>query len=144
MSPWLLVLLMAIVLSPLSMLAPSRHQRGRMDTRLLARRMGVAMQLTPQEWPYWLANQPAGSCPQYYLVRRRAKDSWCYWQNEPGQWVNKWREPCVDAPLLEQLQQLPMDAFKVESNEQMLSVYWGERGAKEALAKVVDFLKAVA
>lgn len=126
------------------MLAPSRHQRGRMEVRLLARRMGVAMQLTPQDWPYWLVSQPPCSCPQYYLVRRQAKESWSYWQIEPGQWVNKWREPCDDVSLLAQLQTLPHDAFKAEANEQMLSVYWGERGAKEALSKVVDFLKSAA
>lgn len=144
MSPWLLILLMAIVLSPLSMLAPSRHQRGRMDTRLSARRLGLAMQLTPQEWPYWLVFGPPSSCPQYYLVRRKGKDSWCYWQMEPGQWVNKWREPCECASLLTQLQALPPDVFKVDANEQMLSVYWGERGGKEALSKVAEFLQSTA
>jgi hypothetical protein len=63
---------------------------------------------------------------------------------EPGQWVNKWREPCADQALLVQLQALPADAFKVEATDQMLSVCWGERGASEALEAIVAFLQAKA
>ena len=143
MSPWFLLLLLAFLLSPLAWLVPSRHQRGQMDVRLQARQMGVAMQLSRQEWPHWLPRQPPGSCPQYHRARRRGQvDSWCYWQLEPGQWVNKWRELCPDQDLLEQLQGLPADAYKAEATAQMLSVCWGERGAREALEKVVGFLKA--
>lgn len=143
MSPWFLLLLLAFLLSPLAWLVPSRHQRGQMDVRLQARQMGVAMQLSRQEWPHWLPRQPPGSCPQYHRARRRGQvDSWCYWQLEPGQWVNKWREPCPDLALLEQLQGLPADAYKAEATAQMLSVCWGERGARKALEKIVGFLKA--
>jgi hypothetical protein len=114
-----------------------------MDVRLQARQMGVAMQLSRQEWPHWLLRQPPDSCPQYHRARQRGRvDSWCYWQLEPGQWVNKWREPCPDQALLEQLQSLPADAYKAEATAQMLSVCWGERGAREALEKIVGFLKA--
>jgi hypothetical protein len=143
MSLWLLVLLLAVMLSPLALLAPSRRQRGQMDVRLQARRMGVAMQLAPQQWPHWLLREPPDTCPQYHCVRRRGQaDSWCYWQLEPGQWVNKWREPCADQPLLVRLQALPVDVFKVEATEQMLAVCWGERGAPAALESIVEFLKA--
>ncbi|MDX1298928.1 MAG: hypothetical protein R3260_11935 [Pseudomonas sp.] len=143
MSPWFVVLLLAVMLSPLAWLAPSRRQRGQMDVRLQARRMGVAMQLSPQAWPHWLLRQPPESCPQYHHARRRGRvDSWCYWQLEPGQWVNKWREPCADQALLGQLQVLPVDVFKVEATDQMLSICWGERGASAALEKIVSFLKA--
>lgn len=143
MNPWLLLLLVAVLLSPLVWLVPSRHQRGQMDVRLQARQMGVAMQLSRQEWPHWLPRQPPGSCPQYHRARRRGQvDSWCYWQLEPGQWVNKWREPCADQALLEQLQGLPADVYKVEATTQMLAVCWGERGAREALEAIVAFLKA--
>jgi len=143
MSLWLVVLLLACVLSPLVWLVPSRRQRGQMDVRLQARRLGVAMQLSPQEWPHWLVRQPPHSCPQYHRARRRGQqDNWCYWQSEPGVWLNKWREPCVDDALLGQLQVLPADVFKVEATAQMLAVCWGERGGAEALQKVVDFLQA--
>lgn len=143
MNLWLLVLALAVMLSPLAWLAPSRRQRGQMDVRLQARRMGVAMQLAPQQWPHWLLREPPDTCPQYHCVRRRGQtDSWCYWQLEPGQWVNKWREPCADQPLLARLQALPADVFKVEATEQMLAVCWGERGAKAALESIVEFLQA--
>lgn len=142
MSPWFLLLFLALMLSPLAWLVPSRRQRGRMDVRLQARRMGVAMQLAPQVWPHWLVLHPPESCPQYHCARRRGQqDSWCYWQMEPGQWVNKWRELCTDQALLAQLQELPADAYKVEATTQMLSVCWGERGGSVALDKVVGFLK---
>ena len=145
MSLWLVVLLLAFILSPLAWLVPSRRQRGQMDVRLQARRMGVAMQLSPQEWPHWLVRQPPHSCPQYHRARRRGQeDSWCYWQSEPGVWLNKWRESCVDEALLEHLQALPADVFKVEATAQMLAVCWGERGEAEALQKIVDFLQAKA
>jgi hypothetical protein len=145
MSLWLVVLLLAFILSPLAWLVPSRRQRGQMDVRLQARRLGVAMQLSPQEWPHWLVRQPPYSCPQYHRARRRGReDSWCYWQSEPGVWLNKWREPCVDEALLEQLQALPVDVFKVEATAQMLGVCWGERGDAEALQRIVDFLQAKA
>lgn len=142
MSPWFLLLLLVCLLSPLSWLVPSRRQRGQMDVRLQARRMGVAMQLSRQEWPHWLLREAPLSCPQYHCARRRGQpDTWCYWQIEPGQWVNKWREPCAEEALLTQLQVLPADAFKVEATEQMVSVYWGERGGQDALEKIADFLK---
>ena len=132
MSPWFLLLLLAFMLSPLAWLMPSRHQRGQMDVRLQARRMGVAMQLSRQEWPHWLLRQPPHSCPQYHRARKRGQiDSW-------------WREPCADHALLTQLQALPADAFKVEATDQMLSVCWGERGASEALEAIVAFLQAKA
>ena len=143
MSPWFVLLFVAILLSPLTWLVPSRHQRGRMDVRMQARRLGVAMQLSPQDWPHWLLQLPPGSCPQYYCARRRGQvDSWCYWQVAPGQWLNKWREPCDDAALLAQLQALPADVFKVEATDQMLLVCWGERGASAALEKIAEFLQA--
>jgi hypothetical protein len=143
MSPWVLLFFLVVLLSPLAWLVPSRYQRGQMEVRLHARRMGVAMQLSPQEWPHWLPRQPPDPCPQYHRARRRGQvDSWCYWQVEPGQWMNKWREPCSDQALLAELQTLPVDAFKVEASGQMLSVCWGERGADAALQKIVDFIQA--
>jgi hypothetical protein len=145
MNLWLLLLLLAVMLSPLAWLAPSRRQRGQMDVRLQARRMGVAMQLAPQQWPHWLLRQPPDSCPQYHRARRRGQvDTWCYWQTEPGQWVNKWREPCADTALLAQLMTLPVDAFKVEATAQMLAICWGERGEAQALESVVEFLNVKA
>ena len=102
---------------------------------------GMAGSVTPSAWADGCA--PTGSCPQYHQARRRGQvDRWCYWQLEPGQWVNKWREPCADEALLTELQALPADAFKVEATDQMLSICWGERGAGAALEKVVGFLKA--
>jgi hypothetical protein len=143
MTPWILLLLLALVLSPLSWLIPSRHQRGRMDVRLQARRMGVAMQLARQEWPHWFAQEPPSPCPQYHRARRRGQhDCWCYWQVEPGKWLNQWREPCVDVPLAEQLAALPVDVFKVEATAQMVALYWGERPQPDALQTIADFLQA--
>jgi hypothetical protein len=145
MNYWLMLLLLALVLSPLSLLMPSRRQRGRMDVRLQARRMGLAMQLSPQQWPHWMVQAPPDSCPHYHRARRRgSKDTWCYWQAEPGVWLNKWREPCDSTLLLEQLRGLPGDVYKVEANERMLAVWWGERGGQDALERVAEFLKSQA
>jgi hypothetical protein len=142
MSVWLILLIVAFVLSPLSMLMPSRRQRGRMDVRLQARRTGVAMQLSSEQWPYWLIEEPPGQCPQYYRARSRGRqDCWCYWQIEPGQWLNKWREPCTDAPLVEQLSSLPVDVYKAEATTQMISLCWGERGGEDALGEIASFLQ---
>jgi hypothetical protein len=114
-----------------------------MDVRLQARRMGLAMQLSRETWPHWLAQEPPNTCAQYHRVRRSGhQDSWCYWQAEPGKWVNKWREPCGDSPLAEQLADLPGDVFKVEATAQMVALYWGERAQPGALQKVADFLLA--
>lgn len=143
MTPWIVLLLLAVVLSPVALLMPSRHQRGRMDMRMQARRLGLAMQLSRQEWPHWLSVTPPSPCPQYYRARRRGQvDSWCYWQMAPGNWVNQWREPCPDALLLEQLCSLPADVYKAEASVQMVSLYWGERASPEALQKIADFLVA--
>jgi hypothetical protein len=143
MSPWFILLLLAFVLSPLSWLIPSRRQRGRMDVRLQARRMGLAMQLSRQQWPHWLAPEPPHSCAQYHRARRRGQqDSWCYWQAEPGAWVNQWREPCADQVLAEQLARLPADVFKAEASPQMIALYWGEREQADALQRIADFLLA--
>lgn len=142
MSPWIPLLLVALALSPLAWLVQSRRQRGQMDVRLQARRMGVAMQLMPQDWPHWLERLPPSPCPQYHRVRRRGRqDSWCYWQYEPGQWLNKWREPCEDSVLLAQLLELPADVFKAEASTQVVVLYWGERGGEEALQQIAGFLQ---
>lgn len=143
MTPWLILLLLAFVLSPLSWLIPSRRQRGQMDVRLQARRMGLAMQLSRQQWPHWLTPEPPSSCAQYHRARRRGHlDNWCYWQAEPGAWVNQWREPCADQVLAEQLARLPADVFKVEASPQMIALYWGEREQADALQRIADFLLA--
>ena len=55
MTVWIVVSILLVVLSPLAWLRPSRHQSGRMALRMEARRIGLSMQLAPQEWPHWLA-----------------------------------------------------------------------------------------
>ena len=143
MSPWIVLLLLAFVLSPLSWLIPSRRQRVQMDVRQQARRMGLGMQLARQQWPHWLEQAPSGTCAEYHRARRRdQRDTWCYWQSAPGLWVNQWREPCDDAVLSEQLAHLPLDVYKVEATAQMVALYWGERAAEDAVQRIADFLLA--
>src|SRR5690606_29972983 len=102
MTWWLVPLLIFVLLSPLTWLLPSRRQRGQMGVRLAARRQGLSMQLTPQSWPHWMEPEPPDPCPQYALTRRQgAAQPLDLWQIEPGHWVNQWREPIVDAALLE-------------------------------------------
>lgn len=144
MTFWLVAFLLLAVLSPLVWLLPSKGQRGRMDLRLQARRMGLAMQLSRQDWPHWLPQEPPGSCAQYHRPRLRGRDAWCYWQSEPGVWLNQWREPCEDAALLAHLQALPKDVYKIEASSQMVALYWGERGNAEDLARIAGVLKALA
>ena len=143
MSPWIVLLLLAFVLSPLSWLVPSRRQRGQMDVRLQARRMGLGMQLSRQQWPHWLSPVPPDTCAEYHRPRRRDRhDNWCYWQSAPGVWVNQWREPCADELLASQLVDLPDDVYKVEASAQMVVLYWGERSRGDALKRIADFLSA--
>lgn len=145
MTMWIVVGLLAVVLSPLAWLVPSRRQQGQMDMRLAARRMGLAMQLSRQEWPHWLTPEPPNPCAQYHRGRRTGQvDAWCYWQPEPGLWVNQWREPCTDAHLLTQLATLPADVYKVEAGPRMLALCWGERGETETLSRVAAVLTALA
>ena len=88
--------------------------------------------------------RPANStCAQYHRARRRGhRDSWCYWQVEPGTWLDQWRELCADEELAAQLACLPADAYKVEASAQMVAVYWGERAQADALQRIADFLLA--
>ncbi|MGH8435934.1 MAG: hypothetical protein ACRERX_15985 [Pseudomonas sp.] len=145
MTWWIVVMLMALVLSPLAWLRPSRRQHGQMAMRMAARRMGLAMQLSRQEWPHWLPQEPPSPCPQYHRARRAGRsDSWCYWQIAPGQWVNQWREPCADAVLAGHLASLPADVFKVEAGKQMIALCWGERGEPETLQRIAALLTALA
>lgn len=46
MTFWVVVSILALMLSPMVWLLPSRRTSGRMALRLEARRMGLAMQLT--------------------------------------------------------------------------------------------------
>lgn len=141
MNWWIGLLLLACALSPLAWLAPSRRQRGAMEVRLQARRLGLAMQLAQQDWPHWLERMPPASCAQYYRLRRAGqRPQWCYWQSAPGRWLDTWREPCTDPELLAQLQTLPEDAFKVEAGRQVVAIYWGERGDGAALQRIADSL----
>ena len=145
MTWWIVLLLVGAALSPLVWLRPSPRQRGQMELRLAARRLGLGMQLSQQEWPHWFERHPPASCAQYHCGRRRGvHEHWSYWQTAPGQWCNQWREPCVDVNLLEQLQRLPADVYKVEAGPQMVALYWGEDGGEAELQRVATLLKALA
>ncbi|WP_252271601.1 hypothetical protein [Pseudomonas subflava] len=145
MTWWIVLLLVGVALSPLVWLRPSHRQRGQMELRLAARRMGLGMQLGRQEWPHWLEGNPPERCAHYHRGRRPGRsDSWAYWQIAPGQWCNQWREPCADAAMLERLHGLPADVYKVEADTQMVSLYWGERGGENELRQVAEFLVSAA
>ena len=145
MTWWIVLLLVGAALSPLVWLRPSPQQRGQMELRLAARRLGLGMQLGQQQWPHWLEKQPPERCAQYHRGRRAGRsDSWSYWQVAPGQWCNQWREPCADAAMLERLQALPADVYKVEASPQMISLFWGERGGEEELRAVAALLAQLA
>ena len=141
MNAWFVLFLIAVMLSPLAWLVPSRRQLGSMEVRLQARRMGLSMQLSRQDWPHWLERSVPASCAQYYRVRSAASnEQWCFWQIEAGTWLDKWREPCSDPGLLEQLRRLPADVYKAEAGVQLVAVYWGENGGPEELQRIHDFL----
>jgi hypothetical protein len=145
MTVWIVLSIIGVMLSPLIWLRPSRRQSGRMALRLEARRMGMGMQLAPQEWPHWLPVAPPSPCPQLHLPRRnKGNKPWAYWQTEPGTWVNRWREPCENEALLAQFSTLPADVYKVELDEQMIALYWAERGESEVLLRIAAVLKALA
>src|SRR3546814_11351466 len=89
MTVWLVVSVLLVVLSPLAWLRPSRVQSGRMALRMEARRLGLAMQLAPQEWPHWLGQQAPNPCAQYHRPRRGKQPAiWPYWHTAPGVGVN--------------------------------------------------------
>lgn len=145
MTGWIILSIICVMLSPLVWMLPSRRQSGKMALRLEARRLGLGMQLARQEWPHWLLREPPGSCAQYHCQRRSTNPAeWAYWQTEPGAWVNRWREPCVDELLVAHLQGLPDDVYKVEADAQMLSLYWGERGDAQVLQHINEAMKALA
>ena len=145
MTVWIVVSILALVLSPLAWLRPSRRQSGRMALRMEARRMGLSMQLATQDWPHWLEPEPPGSCAQFHRPRRSTKpDVWCYWQSTPGRWVNQWQETCVDERLLAQFNKLPANVYKIEAGPQMIALYWGEKGEPEVLLAIDEVLKALA
>ncbi|MBD1553226.1 hypothetical protein [Pseudomonas typographi] len=135
MTVWIVLSIILVVLSPLAWLKPSRRQSGRMAARLEARRLGVAMQLVPQQWPHWLQAAPPGTCAQYAVPRQLGRmNTWCYWQAQPGLWVNQWREPCECENLLQVFSQWPADVWKAEANHHVVAVYWGEQGDPKAIA----------
>jgi hypothetical protein len=145
MTVWIVLSILALILSPLAWLRPSRGQSGRMALRMEARRMGLGMQLTPQEWPHWLPKEPPSPCPQYHRPRSREQaPCWVYWQTDAGVWVNQWREPCEDAALMAQFGTLPADVFKVEATQHLIALYWAERGEPEVLQRISAVLKALA
>ncbi|MFJ4389166.1 hypothetical protein [Pseudomonas soli] len=145
MTVWLVVSILALILSPLAWLRPSRKQSEQMSLRLEGRRMGLAMQLAPQQWPHWLVNEPPSPCPQYHRARRKGRaDSWCYWQITPGVWWNQWREPCEDQRLADAFARLPATVYKVEADSRMIALYWSERGDKSVLQDIAQTLETLA
>jgi len=145
MTVWLVVSILLVVLSPLAWLRPSRVQSGRMALRMEARRIGLAMQLAPQEWPHWLSQEPPSPCAQYHRPRRGSQPAcWAYWQKSPGLWVNQWQEVCEDRALLNHFEKLPGNVFKIEADKQMIALYWGEKGETEVLQHIDATLKALA
>ncbi len=145
MTVWIVVSILAVVLSPLAWLRPSRKQGGQMALRMEARRIGLAMQLAPQEWPHWLEPEPPSPCAQYHRPRRGNRPvCWVYWQSAPGVWVNQWREVCQDESLLIHFQTLPANVYKIEADKQMITLYWGERGEATVLNEIDAVLRALA
>ncbi len=146
MTVWIVLSIIGVMLSPMIWLRPSRRQSGRMALRLEARRMGLGMQLAPQDWPHWLPFEPPSPCAQLHWPRRgnAKKEAWAYWQTEPGVWVNRWRECCIDEALMAQFRTLPADVYKIEVDEQMVALYWGERGDSQVLQRIAAVLKALA
>ena len=145
MTVWIVVSILALILSPMVWLRPSRSQSGRMAVRMQARRMGLAMQLAPQQWPHWLEQQPPSPCPQYHRPRRKGRDDcWAYWQVSPGVWWNKWREPCEDPRLAKALAALPGNVYMIEATTQMVALYWGERGDESVLQNIAQTLEDLA
>ncbi|WPO49656.1 hypothetical protein [Pseudomonas sp. S1Bt23] len=145
MTVWIVVSILAVVLSPLAWLRPSRRQSGQIALRMEARRIGLGMQLAPQEWPHWMDPQPPSPCAQYHRPRRGTQPAcWAYWQSAPGVWVNQWREVCADPALLEHFRTLPANVFKVEADRQMIVLYWGECGEASVLQDIAAVLKALA
>ncbi len=145
MTVWLVVSILALILSPLAWLRPSRKQSEQMSLRLAGRRIGLAMQLAPQQWPHWLEQQPPSPCPQYHRPRRKGRDDcWAYWQVSPGVWWNKWREPCEDPRLANALAVLPSNVYMIEATTQMVALYWGERGDESVLQNIAQTLKDLA
>ncbi|MFJ1572459.1 hypothetical protein ACIOAU_12880 [Pseudomonas sp. NPDC088322] len=145
MTVWLVVSILALILSPLAWLRPSRKQSEQMSLRLAGRRIGLAMQLAPQQWPHWLAQQPPSPCPQYHRPRRKGRDDcWAYWQVSPGVWWNKWREPCEDPRLAKALAVLPSNVYMIEATTQMIALYWGERGDESVLQNIAQTLEDLA
>lgn len=84
MTTWLVILLLAVMLSPLAWLMPSNRQRGKMALRLEARRLGLAMQLARQDWPHWLESAPPTSCAQFHCPRRRRQGGLVLLAEYPG------------------------------------------------------------
>ena len=145
MTVWIVVSILLVVLSPLAWLRPSRAQNGRMALRMEARRLGLAMQLTPQDWPHWLGQPPPNPCAQYHRARRvNQPASWSYWQKAPGVWVNQWQETCQDESLVSHFRTLPANVYKVEADRQMIALYWGEKGDASVLQDISAVLKALA
>lgn len=145
MTVWVVVSILALILSPMVWLLPSRRTSGRMALRLEARRMGLAMQLKAQTWPHWLPQEPPHTCAQFHRARRRGQtDSWSYFQVAPGVWHNQWQEPCADERVLQHLARLPESVYKVEANAQMIAVCWGEKGDVVVLQNIAQLLKELA
>ena len=116
-----------------------------MALRMEARRIGLAMQLAPQEWPHWLLPEPPNPCAQYHRPRRGSQPAcWTYWQKTPGVWVNQWQEVCDDRILLDYFEKLPGNVFKIEADKQMIALYWGEKGEATVLQDIDATLKALA
>ncbi|PWB29441.1 hypothetical protein DCO48_22175 [Pseudomonas sp. SDI] len=145
MTVWVVVSILALILSPLAWLVPSRRTNGRMALRMEARRMGLNMRLVQQDWPHWLPEPPPHRCAEYHRARRQGRrDHWSYWQATPGVWLNQWREPCADARLLEQFARMPESVYKVEAGPQMIALYWGEKGEASVLQDIAQLLRTLA
>ncbi|WP_144937407.1 hypothetical protein [Pseudomonas alabamensis] len=145
MTVWLVVSILALILSPLAWLRPSRKQSEQMSLRLEARRRGMVMQLAPQQWPHWMERDAPSPCPQYHRARRRGRqDQWCYWQVTPGTWLDRWREPCADPRVMEVLARLPESVYKIEADTRMIALCWSERGEESVLQDIAGALNTLA
>ncbi len=117
-----------------------------MALRMEARRIGLAMQLAPQEWPHWLKQRAAEPLCAILpaTTRQHAGNLELLAVGDRVCGLISGVKSATIEKLLPHFATLPANVYKVEADKQMIALYWGEKGEASDLLAIDALLKALA
>jgi hypothetical protein len=144
-----ILLVIAMVVGPVSMMQPNRSQRRREQLRRRAREMGLTVSLLPPP-PLATDTEPPAAMPVYSLITSSAQPCWSVRRTEYAHesHLNQWWQfvgATPPEPLLSRIQNtlkdLPSGVLALRMSSRQIEAFWRESGDEQAVAQLLECLR---